>query len=120
MIYRVEEYVQEDPGSEKFPVKQIQRLLSVGSGEQKFIARITLGLMTPLGVQHMPVTFEIAADSVEAAFAKFEEQAEPHIEQTKKDIEDQLQKVRHEAASRIVRPDEVGGRVIDLGDFKRK
>jgi len=120
MIHKVEQFVQEDPDSEKFPLKQIERLSSVDGDQRRFVGRVTLGLQTPLGLQQIPVSFEIQADSIEQAFEKFEEAAQPQIEQARSEIEDQLQQIRRDASSRIIRPDEVGGRMIDLGQIKRK
>ena len=121
MIYKVEDYVQEDTASEKYPVKQIQAMTPITGSEAKFIGRMSLGLQTPMGVQHIPVTFEIEAGNVEEAFGQFESAAEPAIENTRKELEEQIDKVRREQSSRIIRPDEVaGGGLMDLQDFRKK
>ena len=122
MIYKREEYVEEDTEDQKFPVKRIDVLDPVDGSGKKFIGQLALGMQTPLGVQQIPVTFEIEADTVQQAFEKFAETAEPRIEETRQQIEEELRKVRQEASSRIVRPSEINlqnrGNVIDFGNLK--
>lgn len=108
MIYKREDYIYHGEESERFPVKQIEVLTDIASGQQKFMGQVTLGLQTPMGVQQIPVGFEIEAESVEAAFAKFDESAQPKIEDARKGIEEEIGRLRREASTRIVRPDEVG------------
>ena len=55
----------------------------------------------------MPVSFEIEAETIEDAFAKFESRAEAEIEAARKDLEAQVQELRRQSQSRIVTPDEI-------------
>jgi len=123
MIYKREEYVEEDAENSKFPVKRIIVLDPVDGAQKRFIGELALGLQTPVGVQHIPVSFEIEAQTIQEAFQKFEETAQPHLEETRKQIEEELRKLRQEASSRIVRPGELGlgtqGNVIDFGNMKK-
>ena len=108
MIYKREDYVEEAGPDAKFPVRQIDVLTDVETGEAKFVGHVTLGLQTPMGVQQIPISFEIDAPDIKGAFGKFDASAEPKIEQARKGIEDEIQRLRQEASSRIVRPGEVG------------
>jgi len=81
MIYRREEYIQEDEKSAKYPVKHIDAMVPVGGGKPRFVGSVTLGLQTALGVQSMPISFEIQAETIEEAFDKFETAAEPKIDE---------------------------------------
>ena len=123
MIYRREDYIEQMEDNEKFPVKQIEVLQPVGDGEPKFIGQLTMGLQTPMGVQQMPISFEIDAKDIAEAFTKFEETAEPRIEEARKGIEEEIRRMRDEASSRIVRPGEMAppgrGGVIDFGKLKQ-
>ncbi|MFH0962453.1 MAG: hypothetical protein V2A58_00415 [Planctomycetota bacterium] len=123
MIYRKEEYIEESEAEGRFPVKQIEVLDPVGGGAKKFVGYLTLGFQTPMGVQQIPLSFEIEAGTIEDAFSKFEQYAETKIEEARKGIEDEIRKLRDEAATRIVRPGEVGlggpGGAIDLSKLKR-
>lgn len=119
MIYRREDYIEEAGEESKFPVKHVEAMQPLDGGNTRFIGHVALGIQTPMGVQQIPVSFEIGADSVQEAFSKFEQSAEPRIEETRKAIEDEIRKVRQDASSRIVRPGEVGipgrGSILDLG-----
>lgn len=108
MIYKREDYVYQGSESERFPVKQIEALTDLETQEQKFVGQVTLGLQTPMGVQQVPVSFEIEADDIKGAFAKFDETAEPKIEEARQGIEEEISRLRREQSNRIVRPDELG------------
>ena len=109
MIYKRDEYIEQaEEESSKFPVKHIETMTDVKTGEQRFVGQVTLGLQTPAGVQQIPVSFEITAGSIADAFKKFDECAEPRIEEARKGIEEEIGRLRREAGSRIVRPGEVG------------
>jgi len=123
MIYKREEYIEENTEDEKFPVKHIDVLSPTDGSPKKFVGHVTLGIQTPMGVQQIPVSFEISAQGVAEAFGKFAEAAEPRLEETRKGIQEEIQRLRQEASSRIVRPDEVGMRpdagVIDFKNLKK-
>lgn len=123
MIYKREDYVEEAGEEAKFPVKQIEVLRPLEGGGAQFIGRVGLGIQTPMGVQQIPITFEIEAQSVEEAFARFEASAGPRIEETRKALEEELQKARREASGRIVRPGELGlagqPTIVDMDRFKK-
>ena len=108
MIYKREDYLYQGQESDRFPVKHIESLTDIASGEKKFVGQVTLGLQTPMGVQQIPISFEIEAKDVEAAFAKFDECAGPKIEEARQGIEEEIGRMRREAGTRIVRPDELG------------
>lgn len=128
MIYKREEYIDEAGEGAKFPVKNIEALIPADGGKTRYVGQVTLGLSTPMGVQHVPVTFEIEANTVEDAFGQFDAIADVRIEEARKDIEEEFQKLRDQASSRIVRPDEISGPgggfgggsgAIDLSKLKR-
>jgi len=120
MIYKREEYIEETGENAKFPVKSIEVLTALEGGTKVYVGRVTLGLQTPLGVQQIPVTFDIQASSVPEAFQKFDAAAEPRIEEARKSLEEELRKVRDESSRRIVRPGEVGmGGVVDINKLKQ-
>lgn len=127
MIAKRETYVQEADRESKYPVRNMEVLSDIESGEQRFIGQVALGVQTPMGVQQLPVSFEIEADSVKDAFGKFEARADQEVAQARQHIEEEINKARREEAGRIVRPGEVslgggpvpggtqgGGNVIDL------
>jgi hypothetical protein len=121
MIYRKEEYVQHDEDDSEFPIKQVDLLEPVGSGEKRFIGRAALNVQTPFGIEQMPVSFEISADSVEAAFEKYVETAKPKIEEVKQHIQDRLEEWRQAQQNRIVTPGEAGspaGGIVRLDDLR--
>ena len=75
-------------------------------------------------VQQLPVSFEIEAEHIAEAFQKFGAAAEPRIEETRQGLEQEMQRMRQEQSSRIVRPDEVGMApnapgVIDFKNLKK-
>ena len=70
MIYKREEFIEESPTDQKFPVKQIEVLSSLDGKESKYIGRVSLGLQTPMGVQTIPVSFEVEAKKRKAHGAK--------------------------------------------------
>jgi len=122
MIYKRENYVEEQKDNEKFPVKQIEVLQPVGEGDSKFIGQLTMGLQTPMGVQQIPISFEIDASDIAEAFSRFEDAAQPRIEEARKGIEEEIRRIRDEASSRIIRPGEMappGGGVIDINKLKQ-
>ena len=122
MIYKREEYIDENPQDEKFPVKRIDVLVPIDHSASKFIGQVAMGVQTAMGVQQIPVSFEIEAASVEEAFQRFEQAAMPRIEETRRQIEEEIGKLRKQSSSRIVRPGEVGlpaqGGVIDFNKLK--
>ncbi len=124
MIYQKREYVQEDHDDNKFPLKQIEMLEPLDSEKEKtrFVGHVSLGIQTPVGVQQLPVSFEIEAEGIEEAFKKFADHANPRIEQTQREIEQEIQKMRSESSSRIVRPGDMNlqnrGNVIDFDKLK--
>ena len=107
MIYKRENFVEQHSENKKFPLKQIEQLTALDGGSKRFVGHVSLGLQTPVGVQSMPVSFEIAAETIEGAFAKFESRAEEEIEEAQKDLEAQMQELRHWSQSRIVTTDEI-------------
>ena len=116
MIYKREEFIEESPEDAKFPVKQIEVLSSLDGKENKYIGRVSLGLQTPMGVQTIPVTFEVEAKSIQEAFAKFSPRAEAEVETAKKELQEELQEMRRRSASRIVTPGDLPP--TDLGKLK--
>ena len=108
MIYKREEFVEEDPENQKFQVKQVERLSSIDGSDTKYIGHLSMGVRTQMGVTNVPVVFEIEATNVEDAFQKFESLAEDAIEEAKKQLEDQFREARQKAQSRIVTPGEMG------------
>ena len=124
MIYKRSEYIEEDPEDQKFPVKNIDVLEPLDESPKKFVGHVSLGLQTAMGIQQLPISFEIEASHVAEAFQKFAAAAEPRIEETRRNIEQELQRMRQEQASRIVRPGEMGmpanGQgVIDFKNLKK-
>jgi hypothetical protein len=125
MIYKREDYIEENPQDSKFPVRNVEVLTATDGSATKYYGQLTLGIQTPVGVQQIPIAFEIEASSVDEAFQKFDASAEPKIEEARKSIEQEISRLRQEASSRIVRPGEVGmggaagpGNVIDMKKFK--
>ncbi|HPP11831.1 MAG TPA: hypothetical protein PKW42_03780 [bacterium] len=102
MIYKHEEYIEENAADSKFPIKQIEQLTSLDGKVKKFIGRVSLALQTPMGMTTIPVTFEIEAATIQEAFAKFSERAEAEIESAKRDLHAELQELRRQNASRII------------------
>lgn len=108
MIYKREVYVEEAGEGTRFPVKSIEVLTPIDGGKTTYVGQVTVGLQTPMGLQQIPVNFEIDAADIKEAFQKFEENATPRIEETRKNIEEEISRLRSEASSRIVTPGEVG------------
>lgn len=109
MIYRREEYIEQAKETSRFPVRHIEALIDIATNKATYVGQVTLGLQTPVGVQQMPVSFEIEADSIEQAFERFEATAEPKVEEARKSIEEEITRLRREQSGRIIRPDEIGG-----------
>lgn len=125
MIYRKEDYLEENEQDQRFPVKRIEVLIPISGGPKIFSGHVVLGMQTPMGMQQLPVSFEIAAETVEDAFQKFGVAAEPRIEEVKKSIEAEINRMRQEQSSRIVTPGQAGfggggggGNVIDFNRLK--
>ncbi|MGD0999983.1 MAG: hypothetical protein ABSA67_04710 [Candidatus Brocadiia bacterium] len=116
MIYRREEFFEEQPEDQKFPVRQVEQVTSLDGSVKKFVGRVTLGIQTPMGVTSLPVTFEIEAASVQEAFAKFSQRAETEVEAAKAELQDELTEMRRRSQSRIVTPGDLPP--TDLGKLK--
>ena len=116
MIYRREEYFEESPEDDKFPVRQIEQIVSVDGSVRKFVGRVSLGIQTPMGVSSVPVSFEIEAATVQEAFQKFPRIAEAEIERAKGDLQRELEEMRRQSQSRIVTPGDI--RPGDLGKLQ--
>ncbi len=116
MIYRREDFFEEQPEDQKFPVRQVEQVTSLDGSVKKFIGRVTLGIQTPMGVTSLPVTFEIEAASVQEAFAKFAQRAETEVEAAKSELQDELTEMRRRSQSRIVTPGDLPP--TDLGKLK--
>jgi len=116
MIYRREEFFEENELDQKFPVKQVEQLTSVDGGTKKFVGRVSLALQTPMGMTSLPVSFEIEATTVQEAFARFAARAEVEIEAAKNELQQELQEMRRKSQSRIVTPGDLPP--TDLGKLK--
>jgi len=68
-------------------------------------------IMTPMGA--LPLSFEIEADSLDAAIAKFGPAAELAVQQTMRE----LQEMRRESASSLVIPDAGGAGLANPNDL---
>ncbi len=122
MIYRRDEFVQDETGNADFPIMQVNRLMSLDESEKRFMGRATLTVQTPAGIQQIPFSFEIEADSVEQAFERYAETAKPKIEELRQQLQQRMQEMRRQEQSRIVTPDSGGGLdsgVIKLDDLRR-
>jgi vacuolar-type H+-ATPase subunit E/Vma4 len=75
-----------------------------------------------MGVHQFPVSFEIEAEDVRSAFNQFEAHANPQIEQARRQIQEEVQRVQQQSKSRIVQPGDVKmqnrGNVIDFNKLK--
>ena len=119
MIYRKDEFVQQDAEDTEFPIKQVDRLEPLEEGTPRFIGRAALNMTTPMGIQQMPVSFEIDAATIEDAFARYAESAKPKLEEVKQRVQQRLEELRQSGEGRIVRPgDQDGGRIIRLDGLK--
>ncbi len=122
MIYQKQEFVQDDTGDEEFPIKVIDRLQSLDDEDVRFLGRATLNMRTPLGIQQIPISFEIEADDIEDAFEQYTEAATPKVEEVRRRMQEQIDRLRQEQDRRIVTPDQTAGgpgqQIIDFGDLK--
>ncbi len=121
MIYRKEEYLQDKTEDSRFPIKQVDRMTAVDGDEEKFIGRAAITMQTPMGIQQLPIAFEIEADSVETAFARFNEFAEPRLSEARERIQNRIDELRRQQQSRIITPGQgqVGSPgIVDLSDFR--
>jgi hypothetical protein len=122
MIYEKTEFVQHETEDADFPIKQIDRLQSRDESETRFIGRATLNMQTPMGVQQIPISFEIEADSVEGAFGKYADCARPRIEEIRQRLQERLQELRRQQENRIVTPGSMGqgpdANIIRFDDLK--
>jgi len=109
MIYRKEEYVEHCEEDAEFPIRQIDCLIDVADDSRRFLGRAVLNVQTPYGVQQVPVSFEIEADEIQAAFAKYVETAKPAIDDIRTQLQERFEEARRQEQSRIVTPGEVGG-----------
>ncbi|MFP4026468.1 MAG: hypothetical protein ACLFWL_01605 [Candidatus Brocadiia bacterium] len=115
--------MKEDEEDNKFPVKRIEMMEPVDEeSDSRFVGQVALGMQTPVGVQQLPVSFEIKASSIEEAFNKFADEAEPKIEEMRQQVQQELQKARQKSSNKIVRPGEMNlqnqGNVIDFDNLK--
>lgn len=121
MIYRKEEYVQHDEDDSEFPIKQVDMLESLDGTQKRFIGRAALNMQTPFGIEQLPISFEIEADSIEGAFESYVETARPKIEEVKQHIQERLEEARQAEQSRIVTPGEAGlgsSGIVRLDDLR--
>ena len=128
MIYKREEYIQETQEEGRSAIRQVEVLepKDEGADNRRYIGHVTMMLQTPMGAQQMPVSFQIEASSIEEAFEKFDEHAQPRIEETRKAVEQEIQRMRQESSNRIVSPDELGGagggqgggNIVDFGNLR--
>jgi hypothetical protein len=119
MIYRKEEYVQHDEEDQQFRIKQVDRLLEVDGEGQRFIGRAVLNMYTNMGVQQIPVSFEIDAQDIQDAFAKYKEVGVPKIDEMKERIQNRLEEARREQQNRIVTPGDSGGKTVRFDELQR-
>ncbi|MFW6189756.1 MAG: hypothetical protein ACOC7T_04905 [Planctomycetota bacterium] len=127
MIYRKEELVKEDTEDEQFPVKQIDHLTALEGGDERYIGRATLNMQTPVGAQQVPISFEIEADSIQDAFEKYRDAAEPKIEEVRGRLKERLQQMqrqmqqqRQQEQGRIVTPEsgQMAGDIVNFDELR--
>ncbi|NLW51191.1 MAG: hypothetical protein GXY85_10180 [Candidatus Brocadiaceae bacterium] len=119
MIYRKDEFVQQDQDDKEFPIKQVDRLEPVPEGPPRFIGRAALNMNTPMGIQQIPVSFEIEAETIQDAFARYTELARPKLEEVKQHVQQRLRQLHAAEQDQIVRPGgSDGDRIIRLDDLK--
>ena len=121
MIYRKEEYLQDKTSDQRFPIKQVDRMIAVDGDDEKFIGRAAIAMQTPMGIQQLPIAFEIEADSVQTAFERFNEFAGPKLEEAKERIQNRIDELRRQQQSKIVTPGQGQGGspgIVDLSDFR--
>jgi hypothetical protein len=116
MIFRREEFFEEQPDDQKFPVRQVEQITSLDGSVKKYVGRVTLGIQTPMGVSSLPVSFEIEAASIQEAFTKFSKRAETEVEAAQNELRDELTEMRRRSQSRIVTPGDLPPN--DLGKLK--
>ncbi len=122
MIYRKEEFVQDNTGDRRFPIKQVDVLTALDGSAVRYIGRAALNIQTPAGIQQIPVSFPIEVDSIEAAFEKYGEYAAPKVDEVKQHLEQRLNQLRQKQQSKIITPGQdqpVSPTIINLEDFKR-
>jgi len=119
MIYRKDEFVQDDTGDDEFPIKQIDRLEPIDGSASRFIGRAALNMQTPFGIQQVPVSFEIEASTIEEAFARYSDACRPKIEELRQQLQARLDELRRQEQTRIVTPGDSGG-IISINDLKRQ
>jgi hypothetical protein len=108
-IYREETFTDRKVGT-------IRRLTPVTADGSTDSARTVLfvgqaQVMTPMGA--VPISFELDADSLNAAIEKFGAAAEQAVHQTMRE----LQEIRREQASSLVIPDAAGGALPNPSDL---
>lgn len=121
MIYEKEEFVEDNTNDPRFPIKQVDRLTAIDGSVVRFIGRAALNMQTPAGIQQIPISFEIQADSLQTAFQKYNESAEPKLAEVKERIQQRLAELGRQEQSRIVTPGQgpaAGPRVIEFDDLK--
>lgn len=121
MIYRKTEYVEHDEGDSEFPIRPVDMLESLDGTQKRFIGRAALNMQTPFGIEQLPISFEIEADSIEQALERYVETAKPKIEEVKQHIQDRLEQARQAEQSRIVTPGEAGfgsSGIVRLDDLR--
>jgi len=97
-------------------VGTIRRLTPVGADGSADASRAVIfvgqaQVMTPMGA--VPISFELDAESLQAAVEKFGEAAEQAVHQTMQE----LQELRREQASSLVIPDAAGGALPNPSDL---
>jgi len=123
VIYRKQEFVEDQTGDPEFPIKVIDRLDSLDGEAFRFIGRATLNMKTPLGIQQFPISFEIVADSTDEAFQKYSQHARPKMEEVRRHIQSQLDRIHQEQEDEgALAPEKASGdgNIISLDDFKRR
>ena len=122
MIYRKEEYLQDDSDDSQFPIKQIDCLQEVNGPGKRFIGHAALNIETPAGVQQTPVPFEIKADSIEAAFKVYADSAKPKLDETRQHVQQWLEEMRRQYQNKIVTPGQPTGGpgIIDFDNLKNR
>lgn len=120
MIYRKQEFVQDNSGDSDFPIKVIDHLESLDDAIVKFIGRAVLNMRTPAGIHQIPVSFEIDAESIEDAFEQYAEAAKPKIQEVRRHVQRQLDRLKsQQQPGRIITPDQAGGPdIIKFDDLK--
>jgi len=118
MLYRKEEYVAHDESDSAFPIKQIDRLVEVDGDGQRFIGRAVLNMQTNMGIQQLPVSFEIEAATVQEAYEKYAGAALPKIEEVRQRIQSRIEEMQRQQQSKIVTPGGGGSGIISLDQFQ--